>query len=152
MTFNTTLAEQVLGVIDARPEEWDQQSWRCETGMCFAGWAAELTEAQWLTERGSRWFTTMVTVPNPDDFPEIEWSSARQVYRHLYSSVFDSKVREAVFRPGMGPDTPSVQVSNWAAYRLGLPQDYGMGPLFSASNDREDLGRIVKHYTEENSE
>lgn len=38
----------VLAQIEAHPETWDQSTWRCQTGMCFAGWAAELSpDIQW---------------------------------------------------------------------------------------------------------
>ena len=47
MTKNIPLLKQVLAHIEANPETWRQDSWRCETGFCFAGWTAELTGAKW---------------------------------------------------------------------------------------------------------
>lgn len=51
MTINAPLLRKVLAHIEALPADavkgWDQRTYRCETGMCFAGWTAELTGAVW---------------------------------------------------------------------------------------------------------
>lgn len=36
------LRADTLAYIRAHPDEWDQESWRCGTGMCYAGTAAML--------------------------------------------------------------------------------------------------------------
>lgn len=46
--FNVDLAFRTLDAIKKNPEVWDQGSWRCGSGMCFAGWAAMLTGAKWV--------------------------------------------------------------------------------------------------------
>lgn len=45
--FNAPLARKVLEHIEAHPETHDQGEWRCSTGMCVAGWTAELDGAVW---------------------------------------------------------------------------------------------------------
>lgn len=47
MTINVTLLDQTLAHIEAHPGEWNQDFWRCGTGMCFAGWACQLAGGQW---------------------------------------------------------------------------------------------------------
>jgi hypothetical protein len=42
------LAYRTLDQIEAHPETWKQHVWRCDTGMCFAGWAAELAGGTWI--------------------------------------------------------------------------------------------------------
>jgi hypothetical protein len=46
-TPNVALLKQTLAHIEANPHEWNQGEYRCETGMCFAGWAAILAGGQW---------------------------------------------------------------------------------------------------------
>lgn len=43
---NFDLLNRVLDTVTDNPE-WKQAVYRCETGMCFAGWTAALTGAQW---------------------------------------------------------------------------------------------------------
>ena len=43
------LLNAVIAQIEAHPETWDQEEWRCETGMCVAGWMCELGGGTWLT-------------------------------------------------------------------------------------------------------
>lgn len=47
---NNKLLEETLQHIKEHPESWNQATWRCETGMCFAGTAVSLAGGQWLTE------------------------------------------------------------------------------------------------------
>jgi hypothetical protein len=42
MTKNAELAYKTLDHIIAHPEEWNQEAWICDTGMCFAGHATIL--------------------------------------------------------------------------------------------------------------
>ncbi len=64
--INVPLLEQTLAQIEhvaaETPDDglgWDQTAWRCQTGMCFAGWAITLT--------GGRWWLNEVTEENEDD-------------------------------------------------------------------------------------
>lgn len=47
MSFNEELVRKALDAIKASPQEWDQAAWRCETGMCFAGFVAIAAGARW---------------------------------------------------------------------------------------------------------
>jgi hypothetical protein len=47
---NVALLRQTLTHIEANPQTWDQTTFRCNTGMCFAGWAAELEGGTWYTD------------------------------------------------------------------------------------------------------
>lgn len=49
-TPNTGLLKQTLAHIEANPNEWEQEFYRCETGMCFAGWAAQLAGGKWADD------------------------------------------------------------------------------------------------------
>lgn len=44
---NIDLLDRALARIDANPEKWTQREWRCETGMCLAGWVAAVAGASW---------------------------------------------------------------------------------------------------------
>lgn len=52
-TPNIELLEATYTFIEAHPEHWQQTMWRCKTGMCFAGWAADLAGGKWLTSPAS---------------------------------------------------------------------------------------------------
>jgi hypothetical protein len=47
MTPNVPLLRKTMEHIEAHPQEWDQQVWRCGTTMCFAGTACDLDGGQW---------------------------------------------------------------------------------------------------------
>lgn len=47
---NFALLDATLAYIEKNPDEWDQSNWRCDTGMCFAGWAAALAGGQYLLD------------------------------------------------------------------------------------------------------
>jgi hypothetical protein len=44
---NDALFIEVLAHIEVEPATWMQGSYRCASGMCFAGWAAELSGYKW---------------------------------------------------------------------------------------------------------
>jgi len=48
MTPNVPLLRKVMEHIEAHPEQHVQRSWRCGTGMCFAGWAADFSGLEWV--------------------------------------------------------------------------------------------------------
>lgn len=45
--INAPLLRQTLAHIEANPQTWHQGHWRCKTGMCFAGWTAQLAGGRW---------------------------------------------------------------------------------------------------------
>jgi len=44
---NLDLMNLTLAYIEANPKEWNQETWRCKTGCCFAGTAAMLAGWKW---------------------------------------------------------------------------------------------------------
>ena len=47
--------ERTYDHIAAHPETWAQDSWRCETGMCFAGTMADLHPGvEYQSDRSAR--------------------------------------------------------------------------------------------------
>lgn len=50
MTINIPLFQQTLGQIEAHPETWYQAEYRCESGLCFAGWTCQLSGGTWASD------------------------------------------------------------------------------------------------------
>lgn len=50
MSLNIWLLRETLAAIEAHPEQHHQGDFRCRSGMCFAGWAAQLAGGVWLVE------------------------------------------------------------------------------------------------------
>lgn len=46
-------AYRALDYIKAHPEDWHQEAWRCETGMCFAGRVATQAGGRWVLDAGA---------------------------------------------------------------------------------------------------
>lgn len=63
--INTALLLRTLAHIEANPHQWYQATWRCETALCFAGWAVTLAGGRWLTKPGDRF--DQFLAPEPDD-------------------------------------------------------------------------------------
>lgn len=68
--INVPLLEQTLAQIEAHPETWDQGSFRCGTGMCFAGWTAELAGGKWLTSADAECYADRL-VPEGSDGNDV---------------------------------------------------------------------------------
>ena len=47
-TLNADLLTLTMKTIEESPDTWDQRHWRCNSGMCFAGWVCELSGSRWL--------------------------------------------------------------------------------------------------------
>lgn len=79
--FNADLADEVIAVIEAMPERWDQETWAtsekcpdpdkdileegwsCGTGMCFAGWSVAIGhELEWI-ESNSQFYPCCFAIP-----------------------------------------------------------------------------------------
>jgi len=41
------LLDRIITTIELNPEHWNQDSWRCSTGMCVAGWVGQY-EGRWV--------------------------------------------------------------------------------------------------------
>lgn len=46
--INVDLLDRTLAHVEAHPDEWNQLTYRCESGLCFAGWAAVLAGGRWV--------------------------------------------------------------------------------------------------------
>lgn len=64
---NVDLLRRTLAHIEAHPEEWEQTTWRCDTGMCFAGTAATLAGGTWATSNRDGVLAHLL-VAEPDDY------------------------------------------------------------------------------------
>ena len=124
--------ERVYDHIATHPEMWDQETWRCETGMCFAGTMAEL-------------------------HPRVEWVSDDPSDGYAFASVqvnsgFEQHVSDwatnAVFGGQLGTvecneDTLFDDENTLADIRRCLDllrREYGLEPRHvTAENTREDM-------------
>lgn len=143
--FNSELAHRVLDQIELHPETWDQNYWRCSTGMCFAGWAAEMSPGvEWVGEvTGS--VSDYVTV-DLDVYPELR-KQVLPVRDHVYTGD------EAELCAPFHMDTPIMSVDDFAHYVLGIDYHYDEDELeppdlFAAGNKLSDLKHIVQLYEE----
>lgn len=68
--FNTPLARKVIDQIIAVPEEWNQEDWRCGSGMCFAGWAIELSGYIWAWPKTFALGNDMVVI-SEEEYEEL---------------------------------------------------------------------------------
>lgn len=117
MTVNKELLVATLHHIEENPEEWEQSTWRCSSGMCFAGTAAVLA--------GGRWTNTTAN-DGVDDGDNLLWSSPDE--------------------PGAAEQDGHwiIEVDRRACNILGLPYaDTVLEPLFDPTNKLPDLRRIV---------
>lgn len=55
MGLNLRVLDDAIEYIEAHPESWFQADWRCESGMCLAGWIGELNGVKWLTDVDNAW-------------------------------------------------------------------------------------------------
>jgi hypothetical protein len=113
MTINVALLKQTLAHIEAHPEEWDQTEFRCGSGMCFAGWAAQLAGGRWYADNPDEALGDAL-IAEPDD----PWAfEARAGVRVVYAQLRAERV-------------------------LGLDRKQA-NRLFAGSNRLPDLRRIV---------
>ena len=120
MAKNIALMRQTLAAVEAHPEEWKQEHWRCKTGMCFAGWAAHLAGAQWET----------------DEQPAYYANSLSPYRRKLMPAQVITPAGRRAF------------VGEYAAEVLGLDDDDDE-LLFNADNTLDDLRRLIDRYAAE---
>jgi hypothetical protein len=116
------LAQRTLEQIKAHPQEWDQTTWRCQSGMCFAGWAAVLNGRRWL---------------HPDD-PESEIVVATSPEEP------GARERDLAWYDGGEPGrmTWGTHVRNAARADLGLTETEAV-IMFGSSNELADLEYCV---------
>lgn len=122
-TPNVPLLCKTLAHIEANPSEWAQESWRCGSGMCFAGWAAELGGGAWHA--------------GPDDYGELFDSTPRAVA--MVADDEDDPEDLLTLDDG----TRVIHVRARASRILGLIAEEADW-LFQAGNDLADLQDAVK--------
>lgn len=119
--------DEALAYIQAHPEQWNQDTWRCSTSMCLAGWVGELGGATWLTDHDGR-------TPDGGEVLTADGLGLGLTAHDLVKAVgetaviswLDAEVRDA------------VGVAEWARRRLGLREDQA-AELFEGSNTLADL-------------
>lgn len=122
--INVPLLTQTLAHIEANPSEWDQTWYRCDTGMCFAGWAAQLA--------GGKWHTS-----DPDLFDDLDsYLIAEPGDDPATTTLVDGSGVRVVFAPTR------------ARRLLGLSSSQAC-ELFASGNRLDDLRRIVARLVEE---
>jgi len=116
---NLAFLHQTLEYIKTHPNQWNQATWRCGTGMCFAGWACTLA--------GGHWYDIDGDIAYLDIEPEDDHSR----YEQFTDLSF-----------------PLIHVQDRAQRLLDLDDDI-CDALFIGSNTLEDLERIVAEIEEE---
>lgn len=111
---NVKLLNRTLKQVEKHPETWDQTMWRCKTGMCFAGWAAQLSGGGWAFGPKSAYSDQLLA--NGSDHPS-------EIHR----------IR--------GKDC--VTAASRARRLLGITQ-YESSQLFSAGNELEQVRQWVR--------
>jgi len=119
--INVQLLKQILAHIEANPGEWDQTWYRCDTGMCFAGWAAQLAGGKWYTDSRDDKSGSYLIAEDGDDLHTINQFVA---------------------------NVPVVFASVRAMRVLGLTASQAE-ELFAGGNRLPDLRRIVARLCEE---
>lgn len=67
MSVNIELLDRTLAQIEAHPEGWEQGTYRCESGMCFAGWAAVLAGGRWVEPENMHSSVLVAEEADPDE-------------------------------------------------------------------------------------
>lgn len=111
--INWPLLDKVLDHIRAHPEQHVQRIFRCETGMCVAGWAAELSGREWAYPAGLTEAASLMLAEPGDPF--------------VWATADDRRV---------------VECFEVARELLGLTDEEAYW-LFEAGNTLSDIERIV---------
>lgn len=110
--------------------EWNQGEWRCGTGMCLAGWIAQLAGGKWLTE---------AIAPDYEDDP----NDARDYLQPLKGEL-PEEIR------WFGEALEGTHVQNRACSLIGLDEDYADSyELFAPGNQVSDIRQIRDEWASE---
>lgn len=136
------LAYETLDQIEAHPEEWYQDQWRCDTGMCFAGWAATLSGSKFLfPETSASGYRDFVVGQAGDDPKFLHKLDADKQPLSYYEDDYES------FVPGESdPKSFGILVEFRALRKLGLDRSDGLeseSRLFDGENTLTDLRQYV---------
>jgi hypothetical protein len=147
MTFNSSLAQEVVAQILATPEKHVQADWRCGTGFCFAGWVAELQEAEWADMNPNKVMGDFIVVPRDS---EEYGDYAKEAWAYLgdetHTEVWGRSDNVTSKGRALKPNDKLVHVSDYAAAELGLSRGEA-SYFFSGDNSRSKLQALVKAHT-----
>lgn len=112
-----------LNWAEQHPEQHNQLSWRCETGMCFAGITATLAGAQWYAESSDVTRAYLVHVDGRPmhvsvfarDYLELDHRQADELFH--WSNTLDD-IRKIIRQ--WAPDTTPAEL---AALRADLDEN-----------------------------
>lgn len=82
------LLDAAIAQIEAHPETWEQGTWRCESGMCVAGWTATLAGGEWAYPPNAEGSKSAFLVPVPGD-------SARDIRNTSHGPAVFARFRAA---------------------------------------------------------
>lgn len=63
VTVDLAAIDAVIAQIEQHPETWNQREWRCDTGMCVAGWLCQLNGDRWLASNPGSRIAALVIAP-----------------------------------------------------------------------------------------
>lgn len=112
------LLDAAIARTEAHPETWNQEDYRCETGMCVAGHACEIAGRKWAT-------------PASDPL----WSDC------LIAEDYDPRALTFPIRLG-DAEVRVVTAADCAARLIGHATITSAGCLFGAYNTLADIKRI----------
>ena len=119
MAVNVKLLRKTLEHIKTHEDGWNQSDWRCESGMCFAGWAAQLAGGVWLNRHPANRYS--------DTYLLAKKADGTDSFKHN--------------------DFHVVRASDRAQRVLGITNDQRC-LLFASANSLEDLEDIVSRIEE----
>lgn len=93
------LADTFCAVLRAN-EAWVQTSWRCSTGMCFAGWGLTLAGGAWASAStdATRDYVAEVVLDNEDDLID-ELTSSGDITQWDSESAAEEEIRATFTAP-----------------------------------------------------
>lgn len=74
---NKRLLRKTLAYIEAHPEEWQQHTWRCTSGMCFAGTAVTVAGGEWGAQKPTAATYDMLVAETGDDPNHMRFMKGR---------------------------------------------------------------------------
>lgn len=126
---------------------WVQADWRCSTGMCFAGHAADLYGAEWVTQN------------NTTDGRELVFVPAEMVAAYPGMVVDNTVLRDSLRVPAkyLHLMPPVAYVSAYAHAILGLgdpsnTHDTLTHRLYDSNNEISDISRMIDEMKEDHEE
>jgi hypothetical protein len=127
---NVAALDEVIAHIEVHPDAWKQDSWRCESGMCLAGWRVQLD--------GARWMADVVHALTPDGTP-VRTVTGEDVGFMARELVWARGERiEIDWIPGDSYVMDAMEAKEWARRSLGLTRVQA-AHLFDAGNTLADI-------------